>query len=59
MRIWASVCSIRIQLSRCNVFIFPASCSTIFVDQRLSDLREEWLSQVASAENLYDIPTHW
>jgi hypothetical protein len=27
----------------------------ISVGQRLSDLWEEWLSQVASAESLYDI----
>jgi hypothetical protein len=43
MRIWASVCSIRIKLCRCNVFISPASYSTIFVGQRLSELWEEWL----------------
>lgn len=54
MTIWASVCSIRIQCCRCNVFTL-ASCSTIFVGQRLSELWEEWLSQVASAENLYGI----
>lgn len=55
MTIWASVCSIRIKLCRCNVFISPASCSTMFVGQRLSELWEEWLSHVASAENLYGI----
>jgi len=55
MRIWASVCSIRIKLGRCNVLISPASCSTIFVGQHLSELWEEWLSQVAIAGNLYDI----
>ncbi|KAF8498545.1 60s acidic ribosomal protein-domain-containing protein [Russula emetica] len=48
MTIWASHC-------RCNVFISPASCSTTFVGQRLSELWEEWFSQVASAENLYGI----
>jgi hypothetical protein len=55
MMIWASVCSIKIQLCRCNVFIPPASYSTIFVGQRLSELWEEWLSQIASAVNLYGI----
>ena len=40
MRIWASVCSIRIKLCRRNVFVSPASCSTIFVGQRLSELWE-------------------
>jgi len=55
MTIWASVCLIRIKLCRCNAFIFFASCSTIFVGQRLSELWEEWLLQVARAENLYGI----
>jgi hypothetical protein len=55
MMIWASVCSIRINLCRCNVFVSPTSCSTIFVGQRLNELWEEWGSKVASAENINGI----
>jgi hypothetical protein len=55
MTIWASVCSIRIKLCQCNIFIPPTSCSMIFVGQRLNELWEEWPLQVVSAENLYCI----
>jgi hypothetical protein len=55
MMIWASVCSIRVKLCRCNVFISPASCPAIFVGRHLSELWEIGLSQVASAENLNSI----
>lgn len=50
MMIWASVYSISVKFCRCNVFISPALCSTIFVGRRLNGL-----SQVAGAENFYGI----